>query len=173
MTVRLICTLAIALIVSACGGGGGGGGGNTATVLEGTWIKPCGLGIGEDPNNATTRYEVIALTFRNNVVDTSIQNYTDAACTTPAPVDDIVTISATFVIGNSVTASGLSATEIDTTTTTYNGNAATGASYDVFYIDTTTSPELLYFGDTLNSGDATTALTRPTALELTRPYTYQ
>lgn len=166
MTLRLIVTLAIALIISACGGGGGGGGENANTVLEGTWKKSCGVGIGEDPNNANL-YDEVTLVFTNTNQFASIKNYTDSGCT---QLQEEPFANATIAIGNPVTTTGmLAATEIDSTIANPSGPFQAQA-FDIFFIDNNNVRPILYFGDRQNSGDGTTAQTRPTTLDLSRFY---
>ena len=165
MTLRLIVTLAIALIISACGGGGGGGGDNANTVLEGTWVKECGPGIGSG------FYDEVTLIFTNTNLFSTIKNYTDSDCT---QLQEEPFANATIVIGNPFTTTPgmLAATEIDSTIPNPSGPFQ-AQTFDIFFISDNNVRPILYFGDRQNSGDGTTALTRPTTIDLSRFYIKQ
>ena len=86
---KLLGTLIIAsLLLAGCGGGNddtdtggpGSGGSGTATALEGTWIKSCGIGAGEDSTDPGALYDEVTLKYTGNNFDSSIKNYSDSGC---------------------------------------------------------------------------------------------
>lgn len=178
----LVCTLVSALM-TGCGGGGSGsdpentnpntasgsespeetkGGGaitptNQATVLEGTWRKQCGPVEGEE------HYDIVTVTFTRSEFTGSIENYTNPGCTTPLQMAPNPTSSGILTVGEDLLLStGLTATELDTHITQFNGAPFEIDDYTIFYIDNDT----LYLGE----GEADSPQQRPTSLDYDRPF---
>lgn len=178
----LACTFISALMVG-CGGGGSGsdlektnenttpGSGSSdgnddsdpvtppdqVTVLEGTWKKPCGHVEGE------AHYDIVTVSFTRSAFATSIENYIDSACTTPLPEAPNPTSSGNFTLGEDVLlSSGLTATELTSHVTQFNGADFEIDEYNVVYINN----NILYTGEgTTSSPDQ-----RPTSLDYNRPF---
>ncbi|RMD81389.1 MAG: hypothetical protein D6820_05200 [Lentisphaerae bacterium] len=175
------------LILAGCGGGGGSSDGldnadagastntgstgagthQSATILEGSWTKPCGIGEGENSSDPNAFYDVVTLTFSGNEFYSDIKNYSDAECTTPYPVAPNPTSSGTFTLGDTVTTtSGVQATAIDTHITRFNG-----AEFDIHdYNIVRLSENMLYLGDESGINDGETAERRPDTLDFERVF---
>lgn len=175
---KILALTLISALMAGCGGGSSGGSndsdvnkpdnGNSngnetgtpsgeATVLEGTWNKPCGL----VPDSG--HYDIITHTYTGNQFHTSIENYTDANCTTLFPEGGNPTASGYFTLGDKVvTGSGVTATEEDSHITEYDGVPFDLHEYTIFLIDNDT----LYYGD----GEAEAPEQRPTQLDYNRAY---
>ena len=142
-----------------------GGASSENSILEGGWIKSCGLG----PDLFSGHYDVIHATFTKNTFSSTIFNYSDAACTTPLPIYPIVTTSGTFFIGEDVmTREGVLATKVDYRVTEFSVDTSIldGVNgFDIFYMPPESN---LYFGESSN-----TVSERPTSLRLDRLFIKQ
>lgn len=176
------CTLVSALM-AGCGGGGNGSdlkkdGVNTTpdsgspdgnennvpvtpsdqiTVLEGTWKKQCGHVEGE------AHYDIVTVSFTRGQLTTSIENYIDSRCITPLQEAPNPTSSGNFALGEDVLLStGLTATELDTHVTQFDGADFDINEYNIVYIDN----NMLLTGE----GEADSPEQRPTSLDYDRPF---
>ncbi|ASJ73610.1 hypothetical protein [Granulosicoccus antarcticus] len=85
--------------------------GLSAADLTGSWSTGCIL---DDVNDATDGYEIESVSFSDAGFTASAASFSDAGCTTAVVDDDDVDLQGTFSMGDTVlTASGLSATQID------------------------------------------------------------
>ena len=177
--IRLFGIVLLAVGMAACGGsggvdapasGGGTGGGSGATALEGTWVKACGIGKGEDPTDPKAFYDVVTLKFTGSNFESDIKNYSDSGCTVPIPNVPNPTAKGSFVLGNvTMTTGGLQATEIDSHITEFNGAPFDIDDFDIFRIDGVN----LYFGDISGINDGTAPALRPNTLDFNRVYMRQ
>lgn len=174
----LVCTLVSAFMVG-CGGGGNGSNpesvneetgssgegedngtvtpGDQVTALEGTWNKQCGKVDGE------SHYDIVTVSFTVGKVSTNIENYIDGGCTIPVQEAPNPVASGNFSLGeNIVLSDGVTATELNTHVTRFDGAEFDIYEYDIFYIDNDT----LY--TSIESGS--TPEQRPTSLNYNRPF---
>ncbi|MFV2061244.1 MAG: hypothetical protein ACC653_11225 [Gammaproteobacteria bacterium] len=176
---KLIAVLAFALITSACGGGNSKATNNNGnnigtpdtgitTVFEGVWYKPCGLA---DDNGPVAVYDTVTLTFKNNIFQSDIKNFTDSNCTTVFSQSPNPTASGTFLLSDVVitTTSGLMATEFTTRITSTTGGPFENYDYDIYYI----SVDTLYFGNTNAVKNGTSVALRPDTLDFNRGFIRQ
>lgn len=179
---QLLSILIFSSGISACGGDNSTENDNlndatptdtTPTVLEGTWFKGCGIGLGENSSDPDAFYDEITLTFTGNKAESLINNFADASCTIPYFISPEVTAKGVFSIGDQfITDSGLTARQIDDHVTEYQGALFDINTYGLFYIDPTDSNRLL-FGDDNGTLDGLSPATRPTALNFDRIYIKQ
>lgn len=178
---KILAFTLVSTLMAGCGGGSDGGdqssnnlgngsgsgssqGGNDnasgtgeATVLEGTWRKPCGPVPGQE------HHDIVTFTSTGNTFTTSIENYSDASCTNPYEYAPNPTASGTFTLGDDVLLSdGVTATEHDSHITQFNGSPFILDDYNIIYIQ----GDMLYIGE----GEADTPEQRPTTLDYNRPY---
>lgn len=174
----LFCTLVSAMMVG-CGGGGSGSvleetnenpnpeTGNEdsdavtpsdqITVLDGTWKKQCG------PVEGEPHYDIVTLSFSRGEFTTDIENYIDSGCTAPLTMAPNPTSSGNFELGDDVVLSdGVTATEINTHITQFDGAYFDIVEYNIIYINNDT----LYSGDDL----VDSPVQRPTSLDYNRPF---
>lgn len=174
----LVCTLVSALMVG-CGGGGNGSNlesvnedagspgegedngpvtpGDQITALEGTWKKQCGRVDGE------LHYDIVTVTFTRGTYTTSIENFIDSGCLTPLPEAPNPVASGNFSLGEDVLLSdGVTATELNTQVTRFNGADFEINEYDIVYIKN----NVLY--TSIESGSSPEL--RPTSLNYNRPF---
>lgn len=174
----LVCTLVSALM-AGCGGGSNGSDleknnpdtasgsdssdsgavtpTNQVTVLEGTWKKQCGPVEGEE------HHDIVTVTFTRSEFTSSIENYTDTSCTNPLEMAPNPTASGNFTLGEDVLLSdGITAIELDTHITQFDGAPFDINEYNIAYIDN----DSLYFGE----GEADSPQQRPTSLDYDRPF---
>ncbi len=178
---KILAFTLVSALMTGCGGGSNGGeqdsnslgndsgsgssqdsngsssGSGQATVLEGTWRKPCG------PVSGQEHHDIVTFTSTGNTFTSSIENYIDASCTTPYAEAPNPTASGTFTLGdNVVLGDGVTATEHDSHITQFNGAPFIIDDYNIIYIQDDT----LYIGE----GEAETPEQRPTTLDYSRPY---
>jgi hypothetical protein len=147
--------------------GNSGSDSNQATELEGTWRKSCGAIDQSDPG---TFYDIVTLTFSGNGFSSSIENYTDASCSSPLPMSANPTASGTFTLGTSVSLSGgNSATQLDSHITTYNGAPFDIDDYTIYLINNST----LYLGAEDDVFDGSSPSLRSQDLDYDRAYSRQ
>ncbi|MAA65553.1 MAG: hypothetical protein CL581_12330 [Alteromonadaceae bacterium] len=128
-----------------------------ATVLEGTWRKQCGPVAGQEHS------DIVTLTFTGNTFTSDIENYLDAGCNVPYAEAPNPTASGTFVLGEDVMlSSGVTATELDSHITQFDGAPFDIDEYNVIYIQ----GDILYTGE----GEADSPQQRPTSLDYNRPF---
>ncbi|MBU2953685.1 hypothetical protein [Marinobacter sp. F3R08] len=178
----VMCTLVSALM-AGCGGGGNGSNlepvnedttpdtgtpeegedngtvtpGDQVTVLEGTWKKQCGSVDGE------SHYDIVTVSFTLGTFTTSIENYIDSGCTIPLQEAPNPVSSGNFSLGEDVVLSeGLTATELDTHVTQFDGAYFEIYEYDIIYINN----NVLYAG--IESGSSPEQ--RASSLNYNRPF---
>jgi hypothetical protein len=136
---------------------------NSATVLEGRWLKSC------SPVD-DSHYDIVSITVSSNQFMSDIENYEDAVCTVPLSFSPNPTSDGTLTIGDALlTTGGLDATEVVTNITHFNGAPFILNAYDIFYID----GDNLYFGDVNGDGDTSTPDLRPSTLDFTAVFVRQ
>ncbi len=172
------CTLVSALM-AGCGGGGSGSdlektSGNTTpdtgnedngavtpsdqiTVLEGTWNKQCG------PVEGETHHDIVTVSFTGGTFASSIENYIDSGCSIPFQEAPNPTSSGNFALGDDILLSdGLTATELDTHITQFDGAHFDINEYSIIYIDN----DIFYTAE----GTTDSTAQRPTSLDYGRPF---
>ncbi len=173
---RLLFLVLLALMTSACGGGSSGSNSTnpvsplstTPTILEGTWLKSCGVVDAADPSSF---YDIVTATFSGNSFSSSIQNFTDANCTVPFALAPNPTASGVFSLSGVAvtTTSGVQAFEFDSSITQSNGAPFDNDDFDIFYLNGNT----LYFGIIDGVLDASTPSLRPDTLDFNRGFVRQ
>ena len=168
---KSVAALIFSLLASACGGNSGGSDGKPQeeekkstgkTVLEGVWEKPCGI---VEQSEEEVIYDRVTLTFEGEYFYSDIENYQDSNCQAPYPVAPNPKSEGTLFIGDDViTTGGLSATEIDTEVTRYNGAPFTIREYTIFRLEV----NKLYFGKGDDVLDGESEETRPKSLDYER-----
>ncbi|MFV8570255.1 hypothetical protein ACNQ6O_03500 [Marinobacter sp. SBS5] len=171
---RIALFTLVSALMAGCGGGGSGSDldkvdGNTPTSdkipppsdeitkLEGTWKKQCG------PVQGEVHHDIVTVTFTRGTFSTSIENYTDSGCTIPLPEAPNPTSSGYFTLGADVVlGSGITATELDTHVTQYNGADWEIDEYTIVYINN----NILFTAE----GDGDSPAQRPTSLDYNRPF---
>ncbi|MBZ0334602.1 hypothetical protein [Marinobacter sp. AL4B] len=127
------------------------------TLLEGTWNKQCG------PVKGEVHHDIVTITFTRGTFSTSIENYIDSGCMVPLPEAPNPTSSGYFTLGADVVlGSGITATELDSHVTRYNGADWEIDEYTIVYIEN----NILYTGE----GDGESPAQRPTSLDYDRPF---
>jgi hypothetical protein len=148
----------VALVaMSACGSSSTAGGASSFEAqIQGTWLEStCDAGIG-DFSKHTVAVSGLNVTFTN-------QHYTDGTCTVKANVVD-GPFTGSIVVGSAVTAS-LGGTAV--TAYPEDWHDPSGSTYyGLMYVDTSATPNRLYFGDASGANDASTAAKRPTTLDV-------
>ncbi|HEB71124.1 MAG TPA: hypothetical protein ENI77_00705 [Nitrospirae bacterium] len=178
-----IClAFAVALTFTSCGGGGGGSGsssgdsssssGSSSSIessIIGTWVSVCQFIGGPEP------YIKATVTYQSGGQETdTVLWYMDSACSSATGLKKVNQTS--YSLGNSVTASGKSAYEIDVTINSWvltkNGSTvSTGVSVPTTYGLVAVEGNRLYASN--SSSPITSSADRPTALDLDNYYTRQ
>lgn len=142
------------------------GGDGDVTELEGTWVKPCGIGYREVPE-APYHYDVVEIVFTGSSFASDIKNYEDSSCTQPISYAPNPTSSGTFSLGGEVmTESGIMARELDSHITIFDGAEFDVDNFTIYAIETGT----LYMGKQTPEKDESTPELRETALDFERAY---
>lgn len=156
----LVSFLVLSLAIYGCGDDSGG---DSAPSLVGTWISCFNDGFGNDEYSSFT---VTASDFSE--VESTLTS-TDAKCTGAIISGD--TITGTYTTGPSITATlgadSVTAYELDVDI----GSTGSDNFFTIYYIDTSVTPNVLYFGDeTATPGlDGSSASTRPNVLQDWKP----
>ncbi|MBK9517633.1 MAG: hypothetical protein IPO09_09825 [Anaeromyxobacter sp.] len=136
----------------ACGGGGDdAAGGALRAAMQGNWSR-CEVGFG-------TSYK-IGLVVSGSGFTQSSRSYANETCTGTGTEEG--SGAGTLAFGAALTTflGGAPVTAYELTATT-----GVGTFYDLVYVDTAATPDLLYTGDSSGANDGSTPALRPTVLD--------
>lgn len=154
--VRLIAACAAVAMVSACGGsdggGGGGGVGLGAATFQGTWVSCHAFATSSDET-------VLVISGTSYTVTLKFHDDTTCADAGSPIVSDAGTLTFGSAVPANLNGSLVTAYQLDV-----NGSAS-GAFYDLGYVDVNSTPDRLYFGDISGANDGSTPALRPIALD--------
>jgi len=132
--------------------------------LSGTWLKPCGSVDNTDPDSL---YDIVEVTLTGSSFSSSILNYIDPSCSTLLSMAPNPTSSGTHTTGeNFTTTGGLTATEMDTHITQFNGAPFDIDDYSLYYLD----EDIVYFGDTEGFKDGSSNALRSDTIDFNRAF---